>query len=284
MLYNTRNKWGVGMVTFEDIKDVFNKTNDIELSKIYTKRQKTNIDINKEACKEILLDFPCDASTVPHNYDDIEKINYLIIMYLNCGHPYIIKRVKEILHKYNYRLNSELLKTMQRTDFYFSGDIKPEAYQILASGAFSIKERKEITNKHVLLGSTIGDINIYPLDTYFGFERVDTSKRRGFCHNLTSDILKYNFHLYGAYYYIPFEFKGYMEHSVLIDPTENLVLDFANNIVVPFDIWQKYYNAPTICINGKDFNELSKRCKDELDINLTTCTLDSVRRIRKKSY
>ena len=270
------------MITFDDIKDVFNKTNDDTLSTIYTERQMKSIQLNEEAAREILIEFPCETMSVPSYLSDIEKVNYLMSMYLNSGNPKVIKTVWEVLLKHHYQVNSELLKTMQRTDFYFNDDINLITYSNLVYGAISIKNINDITQNNVNFNTSYGDLKLFPLDRTYGMGKIDATKRRGFCHNLTSDILSVNKDLYGAYYYIPIEFAGFMEHSVLLDLKHHLVLDFANNIVMSLDIWQKYYNKPTILIKGDEFSELSKRCNDELGIYLTTCTLDNVRRIRKR--
>ena len=271
------------MVTFDDIKAVYSSTSDSEINRTYTERQKENIRLNNEIAKDVFFEFPSEILTIPSDMSDSEKVSYLISLFLNSGNKRLIKIVLEILKKYNYNTSSELLKTMQRTDYYFNGDINFITYSKFIYGAISIKNIEGASLQKVSLKSSYGNINLYPLDACFNMGKINAEKRRGFCHNLTSDILAFNPDLYGAYYYIPFEFKGYMEHSVLLDLNHGLVLDFANNIVLPLKTWEKFYNKPSILISGKEFSELSKRCNDELGLYLTTCTLDSVRRIRKKN-
>lgn len=272
------------MITFDDIKTVYSSTSDSEINRTYTERQKENIRLNNEIAKDVFFEFPNEILTIPSDMSDSEKVSYLISLFLNSGNKRLIKIVLEILKKYNYNASSELLKTMQRTDYYFNGDINFITYSKFIYGAISIKNIEGASLQKVILKSSYGNINLYPLDTCFNMGKIDTpKKRRRFCHNLTSDILAFNPDLYGAYYYIPFEFKGYMEHSVLLDLNHELVLDFANNIVIPLKTWERFYNNPSILIKGKEFRELSKRCNDELGLYLTTCTLDSVRRIRKKT-
>lgn len=270
------------MVTFDDIKAVYSCTSDSEINRTYTERQKENIRLNNEIAKDVFFEFPSEILTIPSDMSDSEKVSYLITLFLNSNNKRLIKIVLEILKKYNYNTNSELLKTMQRTDYYFNGDINFITYSKFIYGSILEKNIEEASLQKVNLKSICGNINLYPLDACFNMGKINAEKRRGFCHNLTSDILAFNPNLYGAYYYIPFEFKGYMEHSVLLDLNYGLVLDFANNIVLPLKTWEKFYNKPSILISGKEFSELSKRCNDELGLYLTTCTLDSVRRIRKK--
>ena len=100
-----------------------------------------------------------------------------------------------------------------------------------------------------------------------GIRKITDEERRGFCHNLTSDVLIANKKLYGGYYYIPLSFTGYMEHSVVIDLEKSEVLDFANNIIVPL-----------IFINGDYYQELAKQSKEKLNVDLNICLLEQVRR------
>ena len=271
------------MITFDDIKAVYSYTSDSEINKTYTERQKENRRLNNEIAKEVFFEFPSEIISMPSDMSDSEKVSYLISLFLNSGNKRLINIVLEVLKKYNYNTSSELLKTMQRTDYYFNGDINFITYSKFIYGAISVKNIEGASFQKVSLKSSNGNIFLYPLDTCFNMGKIDAQKRRGFCHNLTSDILAFNPDLYGAYYYIPFEFKGYMEHSVLLDLNHELVFDFANNIVIPLKTWERFYNKPSILISGKEFRELSKRCNDELGLYLTTCTLDSVRRIRKKN-
>ena len=261
------------MITFDDIKAVYSCTSDSEINKTYTERQKENSRLNNEIAKEVFLEFPSEIISMPSDMSDSEKVSYLISLFLNSGNKRLINIVLEVLKKYNYNTSS---------DYYFNKDINFITYSKLIYGATQIKNIEGASLQKVSLKSSYGNINLYPLDACFNMGKINAEKRRGFCHNLTSDILAFNPDLYGAYYYIPFEFKGYMEHSVLLDLNHGLVLDFANNIVLPLKTWEKFYNKPSILISGKEFSELSKRCNDELGLYLTTCTLDSVRRIRKK--
>ena len=77
------------------------------------------------------------------------------------------------------------------------------------------------------------------------------------------------------------EFKGYMEHSVIIDLNKNVVLDFAHNIMVPLKIWFKFLGEPNLLIDGKSYQELVKQAKGELDVDLNICLLEQVRRRTK---
>ena len=270
------------MVNFEDIKEVYSTYSDSEICKIYTERQQQNIKANNEVAKEILLNFPCETLYIPQEFSDSEKLNYLLSIFFNSKNFNAIKIVLDILKKYHYNNASELLKTMQRTDLFFTSDIDFLTYSKLLYGATTIKNIEGASLEKVSTISTKGKIELLSLNKRFNLKSIDSDKRRGFCHNLTSDILVANKDLYGAYYYIPLEFTGFIEHSVLLDLKHNLVYDFANNIIVSLDIWQKFYDNPVVLIKGSTFSELSKRCNDELGLYLTTNSLDSVLKLKRK--
>lgn len=270
------------MITIEDIKEVYSTFSDSDLCRIYTERQQRNIKANNEIAREILLNFPCEILYIPQEFSDSEKLNYLLSIFFNSKNFDAIKIVLDILKKYHYNKTSELLKTMQRTDLFFTGDIDFLTYSKLLYGATVVKNIEGATLENVSIASTKGKIELLSLDKSFNIGTIMSEKRRGFCHNLTSDILAYNKDLYGAYYYIPLEFTGFIEHSVLLDIKHNLVYDFANNIAISLDIWKKFYNKPTILIKGSDFADLTKKCYDELGLYLTTSTLDNVQRLKRK--
>lgn len=270
------------MIIFENIKKVYSTYSDSKLCKIYTERQQQNIKKNNEIAREILLNFPCEMLYIPQEFSDCEKLNYLLSIFFNSRNFDAIKGVLDILKKYHYKKASELLKTMQRTDLFFTKDIDFLTYSKLLYGATIVKNIEGASLEKVSIASTKGKIELLSLDKCFNIGTIMPEKRRGFCHNLTSDILTVNKDLYGAYYYIPLEFTGFIEHSVLLDLNHKLVYDFANNIVISLDIWQKFYNRPTILIKGCDFSYLSKRCDEELGLYLTTSTLDNVQRLKRK--
>ena len=270
------------MITFEDIKEVYSTYSDSEIRNIYMERQQENIKANNEIVREVLLNFPCESLYIPQELSDSEKLNYLLSIFFNSENINAIKIVLDILKKYHYNNAPELLKTMQRTDLFFTKDIDFLTYSKLLYGATTIKNIEYADEKKVSISSTKGNIELLSLDKSIRLGSINPNKRRGLCHNLTSEVLKNCINLYGAYYYIPLEFTGFIEHSVLLDLEHNLVFDVANNIIVPLDIWKKFYNNPTILIKGNIFSELSKRCRGELGLYLTTSSLDSVLKLKRK--
>ena len=51
------------MVSFEDIKEVYSKTSNSKINKIYTERQTENIRLNNDVAKKVLLEFPSEIMT-----------------------------------------------------------------------------------------------------------------------------------------------------------------------------------------------------------------------------
>lgn len=88
--------------------------------------------------------------------------------------------------------------------------------------------------------------------------------------------------MYGAYYYIPQAFDGCLEHSVLINPDRNQVIDLANNSAMNLKVWKSIYSTPTFTIKGSDFKELYNQTLHEYGEHIHMAALEEVRRIRKK--
>ena len=248
------------MVNFDDIKNLYEEYNIIDLADMYKKRQDDNIKENDNIAKDILFYYPGYELIIPNELGYSEKLSYLIAFILNSGDKKEISNLLKLLHKFSYNYKFELLKIMQNADFYFSKELSSEA----------------------ILKVNKGNVKICSLNKVLGFQEIDKTSRRGLCHNITTDILLLNKDLYGAYYYIPLDFKGYIEHSVIIDLKHNLVLDFANNVIVALDIWKKFYGNPTVVISGSEFDYLNKRCNYELSEHLTTLTLEEARLLRTK--
>ena len=88
------------MVTFDDIKAVYNCTSDSEINRTYTERQKENSRLNNEIAKEVFFEFPNEILTIPSDMSDSEKVSYLISLFLNSGNKRLINIVLEVLKKY----------------------------------------------------------------------------------------------------------------------------------------------------------------------------------------
>lgn len=107
------------MVTFEDVKSVLLSNSLLELEREYTSRQQINILENNLKAKEVLTYFLDELLYLPRGLDDVSKLNSLLMLYLNSGNPKAKKILLDILNKYGYNPNSELLRAIQMSDLFF---------------------------------------------------------------------------------------------------------------------------------------------------------------------
>lgn len=259
---------------YTDIKNTFKDKENI--IKEYTERQEKSKNDNEKIAKEILSNFSMLVDlNIPNNLSDTNKLNYLITLILNSEDPSYIKKLYTLLNYYKYNSNCELLKAMIKTDYLLNMEISFKEYELLVKGI-------SITNPYMRSDVAVSIDTAYGRTDLFKINLIEPDARRGFCHDITSDVLRNRPNLYGAYYYIPMEFKGALEHSVIICKEKNLVYDFANNIAVPLPIWTRYYGEPSILIKGDTFIELDKKCQDNLGFCLTTWHLEETKRTRRK--
>lgn len=266
------------MITYEDIKKILESVDIAKLEKDYMTRQEVNLLDNTKKAKDVLAYFPDELIYLPKGLDNIGKLNALLMLYLNSGHSSAKRLIIEILKKYGYNPNNELLRAIQISDLYFEGQISQEDYIRAIGGLTNSKGVVNIKMDEIHIRTMQGMLKLQSLCKTLGIRKITDEERRGFCHNLTSDVLIANKKLYGGYYYIPLSFTGYIEHSVVIDLEKSEVLDFANNIIVPLKIWKKFFGSPTIFINGDYYQELAKQSKEKLNVDLNICLLEQVRR------
>lgn len=269
------------MVTFDDVKSVLESTSIMELEKEYTSRQQINILENNLKAKEVLTYFLDELLYLPRGLDNVNKLNSLLMFYLNSGNPKAKKILLDILNKYGYNPNSELLRAVQMTDLFFQKHINEDDYERAIGGLTISKSIISLKEKEAQIKSNQGVIKMTPLCESLGIKTIKDEERQGFCHNITSCILEENKKLYAGYYYIPLCLKGHIEHSVVIDLDKKEVLDFANNIIMPIKMWKRYFGGSTLFIDGKTYQKLIKQVKEELDIDLNVCLLEQVRRRKK---
>lgn len=269
------------MVTFEDVKSVLLSNSVLELEREYTSRQQINILENNLKAKEVLTCFLDELLYLPRGLDDVSKLNSLLMLYLNSGNPKAKKILLDILNKYGYNPNSELLRAIQMSDLFFQKHINEDDYERAIGGLTFSKGIISLKEKDVHIRSNQGIIKIVPLCESLGIKNISDKERQGFCHNLTSCILEKAKKLYVGYYYIPLCFKGHIEHSVIIDLENKEVLDFANNIIIPIRIWKSFFGSSTLFMDGETYQKLIKQVKEELDIDLNVCLLEQVRRRKK---
>lgn len=263
------------MFKFEEIKETLEKYPYNKLMADYEIRQKSNYAKSDEVADEIssFLDFP--SYILP--FDAFSNLNIYIACLRNNNDFRKIAIIKDLLAKYSYRYSNEILCASQYIDQLQTNDYPQNFFDLIARGLLSIEK---ITQN--------GDD--FFLETYYSKIKITNpitdvpgDKRRGYCHNVTSDFLiSNNNNYYGAYYYIPLPFVGFLEHSVVIDEDNKKVLDFANNSVIDLEIWQKIYPNCSFVISAKDFKTLYEQMMDSYDIALQPALLEEVKRKRTR--
>ena len=268
------------MINYNDIKRTFNEHPLQELILNYTKRQSLNKEQNEKVAKMVVEELSIDNDALPGSYTT--KLGILLSALLGSGSNEGIEIARKILNLYDYRSKQEIIVATQYIDQYKTKDIDYLLFSYIMNGLVAISKATEKSGLGFTLNTDFGIVNVASACDILEIEEIPSEKRRQLCHQVTSNaLLKYP-NMYGAYYYIPQAFKGYLEHSVLIDQDENLVIDLANNSAINLKVWQKIYADPTFVIKGCDFIELYKRALDEYNEHLHLAALEEIRRIRKK--
>lgn len=185
------------------------------------------------------------------------------------------------LNDFHYRKQCELILLIKFSDLLLLNQIDENSFNKLLFGLTSIKYA-QITSSGIYVATDFGNGILKSASQQLGIGELYFPNRTGNCHNETTRILNKFPNLYGAYYYIPFEFAGYFDHSVIIDPKHNQVLDFANNIAIPLSLYQKYYPNYSFIIKGEDFIKIQEATFDHIGLKIGISTFEGIRRIRKK--
>ena len=100
------------MITYDDIKKILESVDIAKLEKDYMTRQEVNLLDNTMKAKDVLAYFPDELIYLPKGLDNIGKLNALLMLYLNSGHSSAKRLIIEILNKYGYNPNNELLRAI----------------------------------------------------------------------------------------------------------------------------------------------------------------------------
>lgn len=252
------------MMNFEEIKSVLNHTSINTLKDDAKKKEQEAKEQNNKIAKSILDYFKSDEFYNMTKLTDIEKLNHIILKYLN-GSDLEKAKITAMLKAYNYNGVCELLKLVEQSSMYFRKKINDELFMYYFYGQTLSEKVRILNKKNALLKTKLGLVKLIPLEY--------SNKEYDF--NL---LLNNNPNLYGAYYYIPKEFKGFTSHLVVIDYEKKLVYDFDNNITVNLKAWTSFYGQPALLLKGIDFINLRKKAQDNLGINIDFKVLEEVRR------
>lgn len=245
-----------------------------EMMEEYKIRQKENQEKNLSIVKKIneILGIASEFSI----FDETVNMSIAIATARKSNDYKITLELKNLLNLFDYNYAQEILVASQNIDQLQTKDYPLEIFNILIRSFLSID-------------SITKNDTTFTLDTCFGpititnpISNTSPNLRRCFCHNLTSNFLLNHPNYYGAYYYIPLQFQGYLEHSVVIDTYSNQVLDLANNNAFDLATWQKLYPNCSFIISGKDFQNIYYDVLNKLNISIQMATLEEIKLVRKR--
>ena len=268
------------MLKYSDIKEVLDEHTLRELIINYSNRQRINKEKNEEVASEVVDGLAFDSDIIPGSYTT--KFGILLSALLNSGTVNGLDIARRILNLYRYNKSQEVIVATQYIDLLNTKDIDPILFSYIMNGLIAIANATEIPGYGFKLDTDYGSINVTKANEVLDIDEINADNRRQLCHQVTSNALLDYPNMYGAYYYIPQAFDGCLEHSVLINPDSNKVIDLANNSAIDLEVWQKLYHNPAFTIKGQEFAELYKRFLDDYNEGLHLAALEEVRRIRKK--
>ena len=268
------------MITFEDVDTVLKQKSVISISDDYNLRQLRERARNNEIIKKILKKlFP--YGFIPQNVDMTDFFVQEVAS--RVKNNLRDKRLLEMaLRQLGYNTSCELYFATIFIDFFKMHYMDRTALEFFCNALFSIDKFDEVFGSTFL--SLVGGerCEVKRALHQLGMS-VTFNERRTQCHRMTVNGLLHNPKLIGAYYYIPYQFYGYIEHSVLIDPERNMVYDLAQDIAIPLNIWKTYYNNPSFVISGEEFQEINRKVMEEYSFPITMSTIEGVRRELKKT-
>ena len=267
------------MISFQDISEVLKETSFKKLVIDYTLRQKRNKRKNNDVIKEVINELVDNANYIPLE-DYSAKLQALFALLITSNDPKYKEMIAHVIDVYNYRFQVELIIATRYIDGINTKELDFPIFSLMSNGFTAINAFKFISSTEILLDTIYGDIHVTNAFEKLKIGNIPPEKRQGYCHNITTAFLLEHPNFYGAYYYIPLHFQGYFEHSVVIDPDNNIVYDLTNNATMDLSIWQKLYPQAFI-ISGKRLKELFLQVKDAYNLEINMSTIEEVRRRKK---
>ena len=267
----------------KDIREIYSRLKDKNWEQLidkYEKRQDKNILLNEKMIQKYLKSLKWNISFLDENMSALEQFNFLLLMVLNSQDKDIIKRFLKVLYLNDYNNKAELLCMMQLADKLFSEDVNAHEFLYSMNGLTTFENLLVHKNNEIGISTSDAFINIKKANDVLKQPEIDKEKRRGYCHDMTTQMILENPKLYGLYYYIPEIFKGTIDHSIVLDTETNLIYDMANNVTIPYIIFKSVYGLPSFRISGQDMQKLQKA----LGTNINMCLIAEALMEDKKTY
>ena len=192
------------------------------------------------------------------------------------------QKLQKLLEINHYNFQFELLKSLSYIDSINLKEITFDMAKLFMNAYSSIKDLEIVGNNTYMLDTIYGKAKVFNAEETLQMDCVNPEERHQKCHELTAAALHYTPNIYGAYYHIPLSFSGDFEHSVILDSEQKLVTDFANNFIVSYDLFKKYYGKPTYIISSEEYNNLNKNFFDEYGVFMSLSGIETIRLLRKK--
>lgn len=236
-------------------------------------KPKTNISDRNESPKE-----NTSLSELPYS----DKLYIIFKTIFGKFDLNVQKQFLKLLKSFNYNSSMELLEFITCIINFHRGKYSFESLKEDLPFFTTINTIRNITSSGMIIDTIHGSIPISYATDILDIEDDPSLFKLGDCHDLTSEALLEFPNLYGAYYYIPNHFKGYFDHTVLIDYKRNYVYDLSHNIAMPLEYFSKYHSNISFIISGYDFQELFKRTEEEYGVGIYTWHLEEIKRELKK--
>ena len=240
----------------------------------------------------------CEISKPKGIIDSECQMNKLSFKYKELSHDEKMYNIFQIIFgKFDLKVQKQFLRLLKRFDFNSSMDLlvlmtliknwhdsnrnSLEELQESLKSLVSINDIKSESISSLTINTKFGDIPFSYANEELNIYDMSLLKL-GKCHYAVSKFLKELPKLFGAYYYIPNYFGGFIEHSVLINYDKNYVYDLSHNIALPLEFFHLYYGNPSFIISGKDFEELNHIVESEYGFELHMPYIEEVKRRLKK--
>ena len=267
------------MTTFEEIYNMLKNYSISELHTRYNNRQEKVKFINNQIAKSILTELDCLNDKDSEHYS--MNLIFFIAIVLKSRNYNEIKRLMAILKEKHYNDTQNILLIASFLDSFLSRTLNPQDFFTVSNGMIGISQILPINATEHKLITKFGDFTIKRADKSLNMSPIHPSLRKHLCHNVTTNFLLTHPQFYGAYCYIPEQFSGYIEHSVVVNPENNTVYDLANNFTIDFDLWKKLYPI-SFMISGYELLYLYDKINEKLGIPIGMEFIEEAKRIREK--
>ena len=268
---------------FDEIKEIIKRYSLAEIDKYYDIRHSISENANANIINNIVDLIDPNKEIFTNNNLSSDRLLCILLMILKYStYDIDYQKLQKLLEINHYNFQFELLKSLSYIDSINLKEITFDMAKLFMNAYSSIKDLEIVGNNTYMLDTIYGKTKVFNAEEILQMDCASPEERHQKCHLLTASALQYTPGLFGAYYHIPFSFKGYFEHSVVLDPEKKLVTDFANNYIISYAFFQKYYKEPAFIISSEEYNKLDNQFMSEYGIHMSLTGLETIRLLKKK--